>query len=376
MSTALMGRAARMTGLKKPRPLKKVPEDTDTQFEPDDFTDKVNLIQQRAKEFVKSTQPIQDTPDCRVKASVLSTPCHTLPPNTRAHPPEIITQHYPRGQNGLRNSNMCSDSNNNIQHKTSVLDSLKGRPPPGFPRTGCRMQESRNIPEKKKTSSFTGTIQLGGGNTPETLVIASTCLKSLLRAANLLACHMDGELIQIDNEEDDSAEVQKKEIAVNMPKVPGLFKPNYDQRLSCSSISSGSSSSRSSCSNEESDLEWSLIDEDDRRCEPPTSCMDPVRANSTIRYTVKDLLIMAKQPHAKIAPRNWPLIKETFPELVAHEDRYFEPFDLKACSPRALGRTRNFDINEKRCHMDSIHEFRSFGFNSNQGSRESDDFFL
>lgn len=115
----------------------------------------------------------------------LSTPCHTLPPNTRAHPPEIITQHYPRGQNGLQNSNMCSDTNNNIQHKTSLLDSLKGRPPPGFPRTGeqrrgCRMQESRNIPEKKKSSSFTGTIQLGGGNTPETLVIASTCLKSLL----------------------------------------------------------------------------------------------------------------------------------------------------------------------------------------------------
>ncbi|XP_067651740.1 uncharacterized protein [Haliotis asinina] len=386
MSTAVMGRAARMTGLKKPRPLKRVPEDTESQFGQDNVTDKVNLIQQRAKEFVKSSHPVQDTSECTKKDSVLPTPFHTLPPNIHAHPPEIITQHYPQVRNGFHNSNMCNETNNNIQYTTSLQDNHKGRPPgfpcPGEQQRGCRMQEtcSTQDKEKRKSSSFTGTIQLGGGSSPETLVIASTCLKSLLRAANLLACHMDGELIQIDNEDDDSAEVQKKEIEVHMPRVPGLFKTNYGQRLSSSSMScSGRSSNHSSCSNEESELEWSLVDEQDR-CDPPTSSRssskDRTRASSTIRYSVKDLLMMAKEPYAKIAPRNWQLIKDTFPELVSHEDRYFEPFDLKACSPRALGRTRNFDINEKRCHMDIIQEFRTLGFNSNHGSRESDDFFL
>ncbi|XP_046567616.1 uncharacterized protein LOC124276018 [Haliotis rubra] len=89
---------------------------------------------------------------------------------------------------------MCNEKNNNIQYTTSLQDNLKCRPPPSFPRPGeqqrgCRMQESSSTQdkEKKKSSSFTGTIQLGGGSNQETLVIASTCLKSLLKAANLFS---------------------------------------------------------------------------------------------------------------------------------------------------------------------------------------------
>ncbi|XP_041375401.1 uncharacterized protein LOC121388199 [Gigantopelta aegis] len=182
--------------------------------------------------------------------------------------------------------------------------------------------------------SYTSVISMDG----EKLVLASRCLKTLMKAVNKI-CQMKGtHLIKLESTEGcdiQSSMPRKAKVSATKHVVrstPFKNPPSHN-------FGQGDGLSKFG----EQSFEWQILHEEldtnsfsnrEPQYDPEESCS----AENLRQYSDKKLLGLAKRSLSRHQPENWHSMHHDFPEvcLLNLEGVYFNPFDLKACNPEAV----------------------------------------